>query len=157
MEQIREYVVGIGAAAVICAITLSFSARGKLQPLLKLICGLVLTFSIVRPVLAFSSGDLELLGMDYREEAREASEEGRKRGEETLRDIISRETSTYILSKAQAMGLALNVQVFLTEKGTPIPERVILEGDASPYEKQKLSWMLKEELGIREENQKWIS
>ena len=156
MQGIRDYILGIGAAAVICAITLSFGAKGKLQPLLKLICGLVLTFSVLKPVLAFSHGGLEELGIDYTESAKEAVQSGKNLGEQSLRNIIIQETSTYILDKAGEMGIHIEVEVELDQSGPPVPREVTIHGSLSPYERQKLSRLLRDQLGIEEAHQKWI-
>ena len=156
MQGMRDYILGIGAAAVICAITLSFGAKGKMQPLLKLICGLVLTFSVLKPVLAFSHGGIAELGIDYGRIAEDAALAGKELGEQTLRDIIIQETSTYILDKAQAMGLDIQVDIGLDLYGPPVPKEVTIRGRLSPYERQKFSRFLREQLGIEEAQQKWI-
>ena len=156
MSGVRSYALGICGTAIICSITMSFAAKGKMQPLLKLICALVLTFAAMRPVLAFSHGDFRQLGIDYGQKAGEAADAGKQMGEDALRDIIIRETSTYILDKAGRMGLSLEVEVMLSRDGPPYPVGVTLRGKASPYERQQLSWYIRDTLGIEEENQTWI-
>ena len=157
MPQIREYVLGILAAAMICGIVLCFAEKSKEGPLLKLICGLVLTFSLVEPILNVRSGDWESLGIDFQADAKEAAEEGKALGENKVRMLIKQETEAYIMDKARDMDLHIRVEVILSDQALPTPEAVTITGTLPPYGKAKLSRMLQEELGIPRENQTWIS
>ena len=157
MGAVREYVLGIGAAALICAITLSFGSRGSMQPLLKLVCGLVLTFAIVNPVLKITGGNLEDLGIDYGTQASQAAEEGKQQALKSIRQIIKEETEAYILDKAHDLSLELQVTVTLDDQPLPKPAAVTLRGTVPPYGKSQLTRIISQELGIAKENQTWIS
>ena len=153
MEAIREYAAGIAAAAMICAIALSFT--DSMKPLMKLICGLVLTFAVVRPVLAFSAPDA--FCFDYGLQAREAAQSGRRLADQALREIIIEKTEAYILDKASRLGLSIQVRVDLSREDPPAPERITITGPVSPYYRKQLTWFLREQLGIREEDLQWSS
>lgn len=157
MGLIRDYVLGIAAAAMICAVTLCFAEEGHTKPLMKLICGLILTFSIVRPVLNICQGNWEELGIDYRKEAEEAAEQGTLQAEKTVRELIKEQLEAYILDKAQAMDLQIQVDVTLSQETMPVPEAAEIRGSVPPYQKTRLLRILTEELGIRKENIRWIS
>ena len=157
MQQIREYILGIIAAAFVCGIVLCFAEKSREGPLLKLICGLVLTFSLVKPILNIRLGDWTSLGIDFQTEAWEAAEDGRQRGEDTLRKLIKQETEAYIMDKAKEMDLEIRVTVTLSDQALPSPVAASIEGVLPPYGKAKLSQILLKELGIPKENQKWIS
>ena len=157
MPQVREYVLGIIAAAMICGILLCFAEKSKEGPLLKLVCALVLTFSLVEPFLNLRSGDWEALGIDFQAEAQEAAEEGRVQGENTVRKLIKQETEAYIMDKARELDLDIQAEVTLSDQAMPAPETVTIRGTLPPYGKAKLSQILVRELGIPKENQEWIS
>ena len=157
MQLLREYVMGIGAAALICGIVLSFGSKGTMKPLLKLTCGLVLTFSILSPILKITGGNLEDLGIEYKVEAEKAAEEGKQQAIRSVRQIIKEETQAYIMDKARDLSLELAVEVNLSEEALPKPVAVTIRGLVPPYEKSVIRRMLTEELGIAKENQKWIS
>ena len=142
---------------MICGIILCFAEKSREGPLLKLICGLVLTFSLVNPILNIRAGDWQALGMDFEGDAREAAEEGRAQGENKVRMLIKQETEAYIMDKARDMNLDIHVEVTLSRQALPAPETVTVTGILPPYGKAKLSRILAEELGIPRENQKWIS
>lgn len=157
MQMIREYVTGLAAAAMICAIVLCFAGKGKTEPLLKLICGLVLTFAMIDPILHISGGDWESLGIDFAGDAEIAAEEGKDQAEKTVRQLIKEETEAYILDKAQSLDLNIQVSVGLSDQPMPVPVQVTIRGQVSPYKRSQLSRILTEELGIAKEMQQWIS
>ena len=157
MGAVREYIIGIGAAAMICGILLSFSEKGSMAPLLKLICGLVLSFAILNPLLSIVRGDWENLGITLPGEGEKATEEGKKQAQKSVQTLIKEETEAYILDKARDMDLTVRVSVRLSEEAMPTPDFVTVYGTVPPYQKAQLSRMLAEELGLGQENQQWIS
>ena len=157
MDAIREYILGITAAAMICGITLCFAEKSSNQALLKLICGLILTFSLVEPVLNLMDRNWQALGISFQEDAREAAQEGKLQGENTLRQLIKQETEAYIMDKARELNLQIQLEVTLSDQPMPVPESVVIKGTLPPYGKQRLSLILTRELGIPKENQQWIS
>lgn len=157
MQMLREYITGLAAAAMICAIVLCFAGKGKTLPLLKLICGLVLTFVMIDPILHISVGDWESLGIDFGREAERAAQEGKEEAVKTVSQLIKEETEAYILDKAQSLDLHIQVTVELSDQAMPVPVRATIRGQVSPYKKSQLSRILTEELGIAKEMQTWIS
>ena len=157
MAAIREYILGLTAAAMLCGITLSFAEKGPVELLLKLICGLILTFCLTQPLLNISLGNWQELGIDFSEEAEEAALQGSESAEQEIRALIKQETEAYILDKARQLNLDIKVEVTLSREAMPIPESVVIRGTVQPYQKSRLSLILTRELGIRKENQKWIS
>ena len=68
---------------------------------------------------------------------------------------IKSRTQAYILDKAMALELQLQVEVVLSEDEIPVPEEVRLAGKASPYAKARLQQIIKEDLGIDKEHLIW--
>ena len=157
MQAIREYVLGIAAAAMICAVVLCFARKGTMEPLLKLICGLVLTFAVVKPLLSISMGHWEDLNIICQKEGEKAAQAGTELAKKTLRDIIIADTQAYILDKAQEMALSIQVTVDLSKDEPPVPESVTITGALSPYERSCLGNFMEKELGITKERQQWNS
>ena len=73
--------------------------------------------------------------------------------DEALAQGIAERTAAYISDKAAGLGLTVTVRVETAPgaDGTPLPERVYLEGTRS----EELSAWLAEELGIPAERQVW--
>ena len=70
-------------------------------------------------------------------------------------EIIYQQTSAYILDKANAMGLEVEVEITLQETDAPIPIAVTLKGRASPYSRRSMEELLYRELGIPKEKIIW--
>ena len=71
-------------------------------------------------------------------------------------EIIKERCEAYILDKATAMGLTLEVEIQLSGDQTyPYPVGVTLRGQVSESERSTLSNMIAQELGIPEERQAW--
>lgn len=79
------------------------------------------------------------------------------RGANTLMEELIRDTSeSYILDKAQTMGVELVVQVQTEQSsGYPIPWAVVLEGKWSQESRALLSRWIEDSMGIPGERQEW--
>lgn len=151
----KQYIVSIVSAALVCGILTSFMKDCGVKKVLKLLCGLFLTFTVIKPITGLTIPELPALGPIY-EGAEEAAQEGESFTRDTLTNIITEESEAYILDKAKEMEVLLTVEVATSsEDGLPVPESVTLEGDISPEARQKLSQIITEELGIPKENQLW--
>lgn len=157
MSAVQEYVLGLTAAATICGMVLCLTEKGPMEPLLKLICGLILTFCLVEPALNISLGDWAALGIDFQNQAQKAAEQGEEESKAGVRQIIKQETEAYIMDKARMLDLDIHVEVKLSPQALPVPDFVTIRGTVPPYGKSRLSLILTRELGIKKENQKWIS
>lgn len=155
MQAVRDYALGIGTAAIICGITLCFGGKGSTAPLLKLICGLVLTFSAVNPILAISARDWDALGISVQSQAREAAEEGQRMARASVAENIKEDTEAYIEERTSSLGLEVHASISLSRDSPPVPDSVTIIGDLSPYDRRLLSRMLTQELGISEDRQLW--
>lgn len=69
-------------------------------------------------------------------------------------NIIKVEAEAYILDKAAAMNVSLEVSVTV-EGDPPVPAAAQLSGEVSPYAKQQLEKILWEDLGISKEYLEW--
>ena len=77
---------------------------------------------------------------------------------EIMSSIIKQQTETYILDKADEMGLKIaKAEIEMSEEnGTPYPAGVSITGAISSQERWQLSALLKEDLAIAPEQQRWI-
>ena len=143
MDAIRRYVITLTAAAMLCALVKAITAGRKGQEkILSLVCGIFL--------LATALGPLGLLRLPDLSDPTAQDETKRQ-----MAAIISEEAASYILDKADALGLQLEVQVELDAELLPCGVR--LQGAASPYARSQLSGQIETELGIPKERQVWSS
>lgn len=152
MEQIREYLISVTAAAIVCAIAGKLVRKGSIEAIIKLLTGIFMTLTVLLPIVPFRVGDLELSLEQFRYEAQDVASEGKLLAQEAMEKIISQQVTTYILDKAGSLGVELCVEVELTDG---IPSAVTLEGDVSPYTKGVLREYIRDTLGIRVEDQTW--
>lgn len=154
MEALRQYIISVVAAALLCGIVTGLMPQGRSSQIIRMVCGLFLAYTVLAGLtgLDLQIPDWDVLAVT---DARQAAALGESLGEVALTQVIKEQTEAYILDKAAALGLSLEVEVSLDE--SQVPQSVVLEGQASPYERQQLQNTIARELGIAKENQQWIS
>lgn len=155
MEGLRKYVITVTAAALICGIVTGMVKKDGSGELVKMLCGLALAFTVLRPISGFRIEDVSLEGLTTFEEGERIAAQGEKNTREAVADIIKTETEAYILDKAAALDISLTAEVSLSEDTIPVPVGVILSGAVSPYARSRLTNVIEKELGIPKENQVW--
>ncbi len=152
-----EYIIGITAAALLCAVAKSFQLQGAVGGVIKLVCAVVMTLSILSPLTKVHLSSIEGILSDAQSAGAAAAQEGSGAARNAVAEIITDEVGAYILDKAEALGVELTVEVELEKEGLPIPCGVTLRGNVSPYAKEILTEYIRDELGVGEEAQRWIS
>lgn len=155
MEGLRRYVISVTAAALICGVITGIVKKGGAGELIRMLCGLVLAFTILYPI---SGLNLEALTFDLLPSAWEGESmaaQGEKISRQSMADIIKSETEAYILDKAAALEVSLTAEVSLSEDDIPVPVGVTLSGSLSPYARSQLTNVIEKDLGIPKEKQLW--
>lgn len=153
MEALRQYIVSVVAAAILCGAVQSLVKKGITGNILKLVSGIFLAYTLLSPI---SGRRWESFGetiLPSREAATQAAQLGEDAAREAMAQIIREQTRTYILEKAQALGVELEVEVILSREN--VPQQVILRGSLSPNERRQLQSTIALDLGIPKENQQW--
>lgn len=157
MEAIREYLIGITAAAVICGIAVKLTGKGLPGSAVRLMAGVFMALTVVSPLVSIKLEGLTDFALDIQSDADAIVSQGESFSKEAVREIISEQAGAYILDKAESLGLHLTVEVAVSEDEYPVPCGVTLRGDISPYAKSVLSDYIEGNLGIPAEEQQWIS
>lgn len=157
MDGIREYLLQIISAALICGILLRIMGKkGMLTETVKLLAGVYMTITVLSPWVNIPTGSLEDITGDLSLDAEALAQEGKNSAQEAISAIIKERSETYILDKASSLGVSLTVEVRLTVDALPYPAGVTLSGPISPYAKSILADYISDNLGISMEDQKWI-
>lgn len=153
MEALRQYIISVVAAALICGLVTELLPSGRARQIMKMVCGVFLAYTVLQGLTG-----LNLTLPDWAEkaqvDAQAAAALGEQLGEDAMGQIIMEQTRAYILDKAASLGLSLEVEVGLDEN--QIPTFVTLKGQTAPYARQRLQSTIALELGISKENQQWI-
>lgn len=152
-----SYILKVLIASILCGlIQMLFLNEKYLMKILKPVTGVVVMITVLSPVVNADRIDFgnyfEKLAYD---QACVVSDAERAAQEERAL-CIKQMTSSYILDKADSLNANLQVDVTVSEGAQPIPVSVILCGDISPYARTQLKNIIRNDLGIPEENQEWI-
>ena len=155
MDAIREYIISVTSAAILCGVVKGLIRKGPAHGILKIICGVFLAFTFLHPVMnipLYSLTDPIIIKL---EEGRDAIADGVKISEEASKQEISNRISEAVSKKAAELGLNLTVEVIFSDESVPIPIGLKIAGTASPYAKIQLQHYIRNELGISEEELNW--
>lgn len=152
MDGLRQYIISVVTAALICGIVSAIVTGGAAKELVRLLCGVFLALTVIQPITRVEVGQL-LEAFSDAQEGDAVAAMGENLARETMADIIKAETEAYILDKAAKLNAELRVEVTIGEDSLPIS--VKLDGSASPYARQQLESILETDLGITKENQLW--
>ncbi len=158
MDRLHQYILSISAAAVFCSIARSVSDEKTISgSMIRLIAGIVMTLTVISPIVTLKLDQLPELSADLTAEARSAAARGTEMAATEINAIITDQVGAYILDKAAAYGADLEVEVLMPTDGSHQPVGVILYGDVSPYAKLQLQRIIAEDILITKEHQQWIS
>jgi stage III sporulation protein AF len=157
MSGVKEYVLTVAAAVLICSIAKQIigerNASGKI---VKVVSGVFLIVTLLTPLTDIQIGEIDAFWEETRSMASDASDHGLDIASSAMGEIIKQKTEAYILDEAKNMGLDVTVEVKLCDSDPPVPCQVIITGSASPYKKTALCRYISNNLGILPESQKWI-
>lgn len=153
MTAVRQYIISVTAAAILCGILTAIVGGKQIKPIWKLIVGIFLTLTAIRPLADIDLGAVPTLAEGYTLQAEEAVMTGKELMDSQKQTIIKSRLESYILDKAEGLGVTLTVDVLLDEHGLPVS--VQLNGDVSPGAKTRLQSIIAVDLGIPKEAQIW--
>lgn len=155
MGEIRQYLFSVLCIVVICGLVEMLFA-GTARSIMKFITGLMVTIVAMSPILRgefLLEADWDRIVIDQQW----AVNDGEAAAQNALGAYIKGDTETYILGKASELGAEILVDVELDNASPPIPSAVTVKGTVSPYAKRQLTDCIERDLGIDEDQQRWIS
>ena len=157
MENLREYIIAVISAAAVCGLINGIGGKNGIgSGLLPLLCGVFMAITALSPLIQIRLEDFELYLEGIQNEGEFTAEAGNLTAKEELSLRIKENTEAYILDKASSMGLTVEVEVTLSQEDIPKPQSICIRGNVPPYAKSQFKVWLKENLGIGEENQRWL-
>lgn len=153
-EFLGDWVSGVTATAIICALAMLLTPRVQAKQVLGILCGVMMMVAMFRPLVDFDLGDYGLNLSKYRSGAETLTADAEELRKSLDRNIIEEKLEAYILDKAQSMGSRLDtVQVTLqwSTEGLWYPSAAELEGEYH----EALARLIEAELGIPMQAQTW--
>ncbi len=154
MEALREYLLRMCAAGVLCALVSGLlGKKGMIGAATKLLTGMLMLVTLLSPLVKLPLTSLDSVLTDITQEADSVAASGENSARQAMEAIIMEKTEAYILDKAKGYGGSITVSVTLN--GESLPAAVQISGSISPYGKKQLQDSIEQELGIPMEAQTW--
>lgn len=158
MDAIREYLMQVTAAAVICGIvTAIVGKKGSGAAVIRLMTVLFMTMTVIGPIVSLRLDQFTDYFTGIQADSDAFVEAGSESSREKIAQVIKEKTQAYILDKAAQLGADIAVELTLSEDTLPAPVSVRLCGAVSPYARSKLMQIIQQDLGIPLEEQEWES
>ena len=156
IAALRAYLLRLIAAALLVAVAAAITPEGRVKRVVTFAGSLLLALVLLRPAGEVDVTDMSRaiarVQMEYNENATGI----RAASLQVQSAIITQQAQAYILSKAESMGLAIQVQVETRDDELyPYPWAVTLTGSVSADEKEVLARYIEENLAIPAQRQTW--
>ncbi len=152
IQGVHQWLLGVTLTAFAGGLARQLAPKGREQALVGLVCGLLLTLALLRPLAELQWTEPELAWDGPAQEA--LAEAYRQDREEALSAVIAEKTRAYIWDKADRLGLRCTVEVTVSagKSGIPLPDTVTVRGSYSAA----LAAYIEEEVGVPPEKQIWL-
>lgn len=150
------WLIGITAAAMLAAVARCLMPPGAVQQVGGLVCALMLLWAVLKP-LAPLTGSL-LREFDFTGQIQEQDAEWKQQSEQLLKSLIEQECATYIVDKAQQMGIICQAGVIckMGQDGVWLPDHVRVMGELTQPQCRELGRVISEDLGVGSDHQEYL-
>lgn len=157
MDGIRDWLIGIIAAAMLAALAGYLTPKGPISSIGKMVGGLGLMLCLLRPVAGVDLTSISQILTESRQNSGMYETTLEETNAELQQSIIEEQAAAYSMEQASAMGIDCRVTILCQRNGTevPYPKEALVIGDLSSGEKQKIQTMLETELAIAPECVYW--
>ena len=155
-EWLSGAVLGILGAALISAAARALAGDGRPGGAVRLVCGALVAFSILRPFVSFDWSFYAMELAQSREAAAAAADGGVETARRLQKDVIEAECASYICDRAGRLGADVRATVVTDWGGSFwVPVSCTVSGLLTESQRRQLSDYIAAELGIPEDSQCW--
>ena len=149
-ELIRQWIISVTCAAMITAVIQPLLPKGGTGAAGRLAGGLLLLIATVQPLVGLDYDSLAQSMTQLRLEQSTSSQELAEINSGLLEELIEEQTQSYILDKAQELGVTCQVTVTCErrDEGIPFPRSVIVSGSFTQEQADRLSQIIEADLAI---------
>lgn len=152
----RGWLLGVTAAALALALAETLAPEGGAKRVCRLAGGMALLLAAAGPLAGLLDGGLLARTVEgWRDKARSYELELEEKNDLFYLSIIEEETAAYIVDKAKEIGFDCQAEVTYgyDEDGVPRPWEVTARGSWTREQREYLSRLLEEELGVPAQRQ----
>ena len=157
MTHAGQYVLSLLCAGILCGIAPVFLQDSGTKNIAKMLGGLFLAITLLSPLPGLNVEEIIGNLLPDTVPAERLTQEGQAMSTEAMAQFIMTETQAYILDKAAVIGADIDIRIELSQDEIPIPAAATIDGQVTQAQRNYLQKLLKEDLGITEEAQRWIS
>ena len=158
LKAIYQYFLALTAAGLLCAMIQSFLPKDGTGRITRLACGLLLLLVTLRPILHLDADDMfrYLTQLELKKDFAVSGVEIQSR--DLTARIISRKLQAYVLDKAAEMGVKIQVEIQMDQRGTwPSISSIQISGTLTTEQQEQLSEILETDLAIPRSRQVFVS
>ena len=156
MDGIREYLVQVTAAGMICGVVNMIAGKkGSVAASVRIMTVILMTVTMASPLVRLRLTGISDFLSDIRYDGSMYAQQGSQTSKDAVSDIIRERSEAYILDKAALLGADIRVELTLSRDALPIPVSVTIYGAVSPVSRQRLQKLIRDDLGIPLEAQTW--
>ena len=151
MGAVRNWLLGVTAAALVLALADALAPEGGAKKVCRLAGGMALLLAAVGPLTELLDGGFLTQAVDgWRDRIQSYELELEEKNDLFYLSIIEEETAAYIVDKAKEIGFDCQAEVTYgyDEDGMPRPWEVTARGSWTQEQRERLSLLLEEELGV---------
>lgn len=156
-SALREYLLSIVAAGLLLTLVLSIIPEGAVRKTAGIVGGLLVVLTVMSPLTKIDGNAIAAAISEFGMKTDFAKRGIEIENRRLLCEVITEKCETYILDKANRMGMTVEVSVVLQEDAEyPYPTGVTLKGTWSSQEQKTLSSYISDGLGIPANRQEWL-
>jgi len=159
MDAFSGWITRITAAAILLSAASAIAPSGSGRRMVRFTGGLILFVVMIKPLAELSADDLSFFTAQYTYEFEGLSQELESEGDTLRRLIIEDKAASYILKKADELGLDCEAEVTASarDEGTPYPVKVAVTyaAGSDPEAIGELSRIIAADLAVDGKNQSW--
>jgi len=156
MTETRQYITSIIAASVLCGVVSSFVKSDAQRQSIRLLCGICLIITVISPLRGVETIDFASIYREIRDNMKEYTEAGSELSRDEYRIAVKDQAERYVEEIGNSRNILLDAEIYLDEE-TFLPVRITVYGMLSEEDKAEIGGKIQSELGIRLEDQMWIS
>ena len=157
MSAVGQYIYTVIASAILTSILFSILPENSaITACVKMSVSIFMILIILSPLLKTQLGNIIQYFENIETNSSHIIAQAQAATNDEIRQVIKEQAESYILDKAVALGVDIQVNLTLSSGNSYVPKQVTISGAVSPLIRQHLTTLIAEDLGIPEESQTWI-